>query len=268
MASPDSSVDMAIRAVPAGEGVRLLLTGQDGDWRAELSAYLKDHGFQVSLASDADEAAAQLEEAPADLVVLQTLRGGEAGLNLCRRLSAQDGARVILVSDRAQEIDRIVGLEVGADDFVSPSCSQRELLARIRAVLRRGARGGCAAPAERAMSVHPAAISFAGWTLRPWKLEVQSPRGECSVLTPGDLKLLLVFLDHPEQAITRERLSELLGLFGPNLRSLDTSVSRLRRKLGFTPAGEPLIRTIHGVGYMLNCTVDGMNLGAAAAAYA
>jgi two-component system OmpR family response regulator len=259
---------MAIRAVPAGEGVRLLLVGQEGDWRAELSAYMKDHGFEVSLAADTDEAGARLDEAPADLVVLQMLRGGEAGLDFCRRLSAQDGARVILVSDRAQEIDRIVGLEVGADDFVSPSCSQRELLARIRAVLRRGARCGSAAAPEPTMSVRPAPVRFAGWTLRPWKLQVQSPRGECSVLTPGDLKLLLVFLEHPEQAITRERLSELLGLFGPNLRSLDTSVSRLRRKLGFSPAGEPLIRTIHGVGYMLNCTVDGLSLGAAAAAYA
>jgi two-component system OmpR family response regulator len=235
-------------------------------WRAELSAYLEEHGFQVALAADPEEAAARMEEAAADLVVLQTSRSGEAGLGLCRRLSAQDGARVILVSDRAQEIDRIVGLEVGADDFVSPSCSHRELLARIRAVLRRGARSGPPAPAEAPIGVHPAPIRFAGWTLRPWKLEAQSPRGVRSVLTPGDLKLLLVFLEHPEQAITRERLSELLGLFGPNLRSLDTSISRLRRKLGFTPSGEPLIRTLHGVGYMLNCAVDGVSAAPTAAA--
>jgi two-component system OmpR family response regulator len=186
-----------------------------------------------------------------DLVLLQAARAGSAGLNLCRRLAAQDGPAVILVSDGAQEIDRIVGLEVGADDFISQPCSQRELLARVRAVLRRRSRGGAAAAGADA-----APVRFAGWTLWPGKLEVQSPGGARSLLTASDFRLLCLLLERPRQPITREQLAQLLGGAAPNLRSLDTSVSRLRRKLGSSSTGEPLIRTLHGVGYMLNCAVE------------
>lgn len=251
-----SPADPPVRAVPAGQGVRILLVDRSGPWRSELSAYLQDEGFQVLLASHPDEAEALLQASPADLVVLQTLSAGGGGLSLCRRLSAQDGAPVILVSDRAQEIDRIVGLEVGADDFVSQACSHRELLARIRAVLRRHGRRGGPAPNAMAGSSDRAPVRFAGWTLSPWKLEVQSPDGRRSLLTVSDFKLLSALLEHPGETITRERLGRLLGLLDPKLRSLDTGVSRLRRKLGSTSAGEPLIRTVHGFGYMLNCPVE------------
>ncbi len=250
-----SPADPPVRAVAAGEGIRILLVDEDGPWRAELCAYFQAEGFQVLLGSHPEEAEALLQASPADLVVLRT--PGAGGLNLCRRLSAGDGAPVILVSDRAQEIDRIVGLEVGADDFIGPACSHRELLARIRAVLRRQARRGPTATNASAAGPDRAPIRFAGWTLSPWKLEVQSPDGQRSLLTASDFKLLSALLEHPREAITRERLAHLLGLLDPKQRSLHTGVCRLRRKLGCTPAGEPLIRTVHGIGYMLNCPVEG-----------
>ena len=243
MGLPDRLTELRARA--AG----VLLVGHDGQWRAGLAGYLGGHGLQPRTAADAREAAARL--GGVDLVVLEA----EGGLDLCRRLSAEDGPPVILVSDRAEDVDRSVGLEVGADDFIAKSCSQRELLARIRAVLRRRGRGQGAPPEPAAPpAAEPAPVRFAGWTLWPWKLEVESPKGERSVLTASDFKLLSILLEHPGEAVTRERLS---GLLPPaaRLRSLDTSISRLRRKLGRAPSGEPLIRTLHGVGYMLNCTV-------------
>ena len=244
-----------VRPVTAGAGVHILLVGEDRPWRTELSAYLEDEGFRVLLASGPDEAETVLPRSPSDLVILQTRSCG-AGLSLCRRLSAQDGAPVILVSDRARDIDRIVGLEVGADDFVSPDCSHRELLARIRAVLRRRAR-----PAPTALGAPPAApdrapVRFAGWALSPWRLEVEAPDGHRSLLSPSEFKLLSALLEYPGETITRQQMALLLELPDANPRSLDTAVCRLRRKLGYTPAGEPVIRTVHGVGYMLNGFIE------------
>lgn len=255
MTKTNSSVDAPVRTVAAGEGVRIVVVDRNGPWRLELSAYLEGEGFQVALASHAAEAETLLQASPADLIVLQARNPG-GGLNLCRRLSAQDGAPVILVSDGAEEIERIVGLEVGADDFVSQACSHRELLARIRAVLRRQARRGPAASSASAAPSDRAPVRFAGWTLSPGRLEVRSPDGGRLLLTVSDFKLLSALLDHPGEAITRERLGHLVGLLDPKLRSLDVGVSRLRRKLGFTSAGEPVIKTVRGVGYMLSCAVE------------
>jgi DNA-binding response OmpR family regulator len=259
-----SSAEPFIRPVAMGEEVRILLVDRAGPWRAELSAYLQEEGFEVLLASRAAEAEAFLFSSPADLVLLQT-RSCSGGLALCRRLCAEGGAPVMLVSEHAGEVDRIIGLEVGADDFVSPACSHRELLARMRAVLRRQARRE--APVRRLSgSPERAPIRFAGWALSPWKLEIQSPNGERSLLSPSDFKLLSVLLDHPMETITRPRMADLLAGPDANPRSLDTAVCRLRRKLGSTPAGEPVIRTVHGVGYMLTCPVDrGEGVGAAPA---
>lgn len=248
-------VDRPVRAVAAGEGVRVLLVDRDGLWRAGLSAYLQAEGFRVLLAAHPDEAETLLGASPADLVIIGAFSTGGRGLDLCRRLSAKDGAPVILVSDRAQELDRIIGLEVGADDFVG-ACSHRELLARIRAVLRRQARRRPPMSAPPAAGPDQAPVRFAGWTLSPWNLEVRSPHGQRSFLTVSDFKLLSVLLERPQETVPRERLGRLLGLLDPKLRSLDTGVSRLRRKLGATPTGEPVIRTVHGLGYMLDCPVE------------
>ena len=260
MTTAQRRVDPPVHCVATGAGVRILLVDQEGPWRARLSDYLEDEGYQCVLAGHVEEAEALLKRSPADLIVLQARHGGSE-LGLCRRLSAQDGAPVILVSDRAQEVDRIVGLEVGADDFITGACSLRELLARIRAVLRRQVRR--AHPAREAPSLEApadgsdeAALRFAGWTLSPWKLEVRSSSGERSVLTVSDFRLLSALLEQPQTTITRERMARRLGLLHSNLRSLDTAVCRLRRKLGTTSAGEPLIRTVHGLGYMLNCPVE------------
>jgi two-component system OmpR family response regulator len=225
----------------------ILLVDDDPGIRDLVSDFLSKHGYQVTAAEDGaamDRAIAQAER-PFDLVVLDLMMPGENGLEIARRLSAKGGPSIIMLSAMGEDSDRIIGLEVGADDYLPKPCNPRELLARVRAVLRRrqdpaGDAGGVIA-------------EFAGWRLDLVRRELTSPDGVLISLSDGEFSLLRVFVERPQTPLTREGLLELArGRETDSYdRSIDVQISRLRRKLdGAVRNHEELIRTVRNEGYM------------------
>src|SRR3954468_11123880 len=181
-------------------GRHVLVVDDDTQLREQVVAYLTEHGFQVHTAADAREMDLVLGEAPIDLVVLDLMLPGEDGLSICRRLSADGGPAIIMVSAMGEEIDRVLGLELGADDYLAKPCSPRELLARVRAVFRRleEVRGG--AP-KRGKS-----YQFQGFMVDALRRQLRAPNGTTILLTSGEFQLLSAFLDHPQRILSRDQL--------------------------------------------------------------
>jgi two-component system OmpR family response regulator len=232
---------------------RLLVVDDDPGLRDLVGSYLASHGFAVEGAADAREMDAKLAAgAPFDLLVLDQMLPGEDGLSIARRLSGT-GMPIIMLSAMGADTDRIVGLEVGADDYLAKPCNPRELLARVRAVLRRS--HAVPEPTEAVGVV----VEFAGWRLDILRREIRSPEGVLVSLTDGEFALLRAFVEHPQRVLSRDQLLELAR--GPKSdsydRAIDVQVSRLRRKLehvgGRTAAD--LIRTVRNEGYMLAARV-------------
>jgi two-component system OmpR family response regulator len=189
-----------------------------------------------------------------DLIVLDLMMPGEDGLSVCRRLRASGKTPVVMLSAAGEETDRIVGLEVGADDYIPKPCSPRELLARIRAVLRR-AEGQTDAPAadrgERDL------YEFAGWRLDMMRRELRSSDGVLVNLSSGEFALLRAFLEHPQRVLTRDQLLDYArgrDAFAYD-RAVDVQVSRLRRKLESATGGSDLIKTVRNEGYVFAAAV-------------
>jgi two-component system OmpR family response regulator len=232
---------------------RILLVDDDAELRANVAAYLQQHGLTVLQAGGAAEADTVLAGGDIDLVVLDVMMPGEDGLSLCRRIVDAHGPAVIMLSAMGDEVDRIVGLELGADDYLGKPCNPRELLARVKAVLRRHEEG----------EVRPrrgGQISFRGFTLDAVRRRLRAPNGETILLTAGEFSLLSAFLEHPRQILSREKLLTLAR--GPEAevfdRSVDVQISRLRRKLQAGAAEsdpEEVIATYRGAGYLLNAQV-------------
>lgn len=222
----------------------ILVVDDDAGIRDLLREYLSQQGYRVSTARDGTELDAQLAREKPALVVMDLMLPGEDGLTLTRRVKAGVGCPVIMLSARGEDIDRIVGLEVGADDYLPKPFNPRELLARIRAVLRRGQE----APARTAELVR-----FGEFTL---DLAAQRlTRGDAEVpLTHAEFALLKVFVEHPNRALTRDQIMDWLKGYerDPFDRSIDVRVTRLRRKLEPDPANPVYIRTVWGQGYLFN----------------
>lgn len=223
-------------------GDLILLVDDDPEIRRLIGEFLVQHGFRVAgAANGAEMDKAIAAERPA-LVVLDLMLPGEDGLAICRRLSASGPVPVIMLSALGEETDRIVGLELGADDYLAKPCSPRELLARIRAVLRRG---------EGAERAGPAGYRFAGWQLDPARRELRSPSGVVVALSSGEFALLTAFLRSPSRVLSRDQLLD--HARGPDSdsydRAIDVQVSRLRRKLA-DHGGADLIVTVRNEGYM------------------
>ena len=244
---------------------RLLVVDDDAEIRRLLVDYLCRNGFSVRGASGGEELFQALEEEPADLVVLDIMMPGEDGLSLCRRLREGQGMPVIFLTALDSVTDRVVGLEIGADDYVVKPFEPRELLARIRTVLRRGKSGDRAAgrdvadetEAVRAGDADRAWLRFAGWRLDPLSREFRDADDVRVELSDAQFRLLMIFLEQPFQILSRDAL--LTRLHGreqePFDRSVDIQVSRLRARLRDT--AEPrLIRTVRGGGYMLAVDVE------------
>jgi len=231
----------------------ILVVDDDREIRDLLARYLSRHGFRVRGAADGREMRRALADWSIDLIVLDLMLPGEDGLTLCRRLRAESQIPVIMLTAKGDEIDRIVGLEMGADDYAAKPFNPRELLARIKAVLRRA--DGAAGPAagERANRVR-----FAGWRLDFGRRELVSPADVLVPLSAGEYDLLVAFVGHPQRVLSRDQLLDLARgrEAQPFDRSIDVQVSRLRRKIEADAANPEIIKTVRGGGYLLAPAVE------------
>jgi two-component system, OmpR family, response regulator len=223
----------------------LLIVDDARDIREPLGQYLRRQGFRTTLAANAAQARAAVGESGIHLVILDVMMPGEDGLSLCRWLVGRGGPPVILLTAMADETDRIVGLELGADDYVVKPFNPRELLARVRAVLRRVPAAVPAAAATRRR--------FGAWVADPARLLLVGPDGTEVPLTTAEARLLGVFLDHPGEILSRRRLLDLTQgrEERPYDRAIDNQISRLRRKIEVDPARPAVLVTEWGGGYRL-----------------
>jgi two-component system OmpR family response regulator len=229
----------------------ILLAETQGDVRRSVHDHLEQTGFRALAAASTEDLFQALGSAPVGAVVLDAALRGADGMDLCRDLRERSDVPVILVGVSCSEVDRVVALELGADDVMAKPYSPRELAARLRAVLRR-------TRAERARSARRRKRArFDGWLIDFARREVRAVDGEAIHLTAAEFALLAVFLDHARVIIPRKRLMELAGVRDTpsSDRSIDVLVSRLRRKLGGPGYRAPIV-TVRGAGYMFSAVVD------------
>jgi len=227
---------------------RLLFVDDDEDILALMTRFFGRYHYDVATAKDGVGMFAELERQPCDLVVLDVMLPNEDGLSLCRRLRASSHIPVIMLTAMGDQTDRIVGLEMGADDYLPKPFDARELLARVKAVLRRSTLPRVATePAD----TRPA-IVFAGWRLDLARRELRSPDNMMVPLSGVEFDLLLAFAEHPHRVLSRDQLLDLARGRGHDAfdRSIDVQVSRLRRKIDAEPEAPSLIQTIRNGGYM------------------
>ncbi|MFK3643471.1 response regulator [Pseudomonas protegens] len=231
---------------------RLLIVDDDIEVLALLKKFFVQQGYQVAVATDGASLWAALEREVPDLIILDLMLPGDNGLTLCQRLRQQHATPVIMLTAMGELSDRVVGLEMGADDYLSKPFDARELLARVRAVLRR-------AGENRPMSadVPRPLIKFADWQLDLTRRELRSPDQVMIPLSAGEFDLLLVFVEHPQRILTREQLLDLARGQAHDAfdRSIDVQVSRLRRKLEFDTKRPAMIRTVRNGGYLFTPSV-------------
>ncbi len=227
---------------------QLLVVDDDPEIRHLLKTYLEKNGYRVSTAADGGGMWQTLERARIDLIVLDLMLPGADGMELCRTLRARSKIPVIMLTARGDEMDRILGLEMGADDYLAKPFSARELLARIKVILRR----------VRDMPVDPLAdvpenLTFSGWALDTRTQHLLSPDGLVVPLSSAEYRLLHVLLTHPNRALTRDQLLDLTQgrEGGPFDRSIDVLIGRLRKHLGDDAKQQTLIKTVRGRGYLL-----------------
>ena len=229
---------------------RLLLVDDEASLREPLAEYLARQGFAVRQAEDAAKARSALLEETPDLVLVDIMMPGEDGLSLCRHLTEAKNLPVILLTAKGEPMDRIVGLEIGADDYVAKPFEPRELVARIRSVLRRASKNG-PPPEEDAL------YDFEGWRLDPLKRKLTDPEGTVVPISSAEFRLLVAFLTHPRQVLDRDRLLDIVQGREAHLfdRAVDNQVSRLRRKMEVDSRDPKLIQTVWGGGYRLAADV-------------
>ncbi len=231
----------------------ILVVDDHRDIREPLAAYLEKNGYRTSQAADAAAARKLMESAAVDLVVLDIMMPGEDGLSLCRHLRERALAPVILLTARTEETDRIVGLEIGADDYVTKPFSPRELLARIKNVLRRVH----SLPPQR-QPVDAASIRFEGWSLDQARRQIIDTAGIAVPLSAAEFALLDAFIRHPRMVLSRDQLLDLTQGREASVfdRSIDNQVSRLRKKIEIDSKSPELIKTVRGGGYMFTSKVE------------
>ena len=229
----------------------LLLVDDDKELCALLSKFLTQHGYRVSIAHNGNEMASLLETSRINLVILDLMLPGEGGLTLCRRIRASSTIPIIMLTAMADEVDRIIGLEMGADDYLAKVANPRELLARIRAVLRRAGAPGMGVTAQRRI------LEFAGWRLDAIHRRLTSPKSAVVPLRAAEFELLLAFVERPQRVLSRDQLLDLSRGRSANVfdRSIDIQISRLRRKIESDPKAPTLIKTVRSRGYILAANV-------------
>ncbi|MGQ0750222.1 MAG: response regulator [Betaproteobacteria bacterium] len=231
----------------------ILIVDDDAEIRSLLREYFEKSGYRVSVAADGRGLRAAITVSAPDLVVLDLMLPGEDGFTLCRELRARSDVPIIMLTARGEDTDRIVGLELGADDYVAKPFNARELLARVKSVLRR----------MRALpgNLRPEIVRgfrFAGWTLDIATRNLTSPQGVVIALSGTEFRLLRTFVSHPNRVLTREQLIDLMLSrdAAPFDRAIDVQVSRLRQRLGEDAKEPTLIKTVRSQGYVLAAQVE------------
>ena len=234
----------------------ILIVDDDAEIRGLLLEYLQKHGYRVATAANGRELRSAVQTARPDLVVLDLMLPGEDGLDLCRDLRTDSDVPIIMLTARGDETDRIVGLEMGADDYLPKPFSPRELLARIKSVLRRAR-----SLPENLRQEEVASFRFAGWTLDVVTRNLASPEGVVVPLSGMEFRLLRIFLDHPNRVLTRDQLIDLMLSRDANPfdRAIDVQVSRLRHRLGEDAKEPAIIKTVRGQGYVFAAAVEAAN---------
>lgn len=226
---------------------RLLVVDDDADLRDLIAAFLRDHHIEVETAADAEGMDSALARQRFDCVILDLMMPGEDGLSVLRRMRGRLPTPVIMLSAMGEDVDRIVGLEVGADDYLAKPCNPRELLARVRALLRRSSR------VDEPLAVGAAGATptrrFGDWSLDLVERTLHRVGYPAAPLTDAEFRVMTAFLDRPQRVLSRDTLIELAKGSDADVfdRAIDVTISRLRKKLG---PGDP-IRTIRNEGYML-----------------
>lgn len=226
----------------------ILVVDDHREIRDAVSRYLEKNGLRASTARDAAEMDAKLAAGHFDLIVLDVMMPGEDGFSVCRRLSAEGKVPILMLTALGEETDRIVGLELGADDYLPKPFNPRELLARIKAILRRSERAEL-----HAGTLSGRRIGFADWELDTDRRMLIARDGAETILTTAEFRLLTVLLERPRMVLSRDQLLDLTsGRAAQNFdRAIDNQVSRLRRKIEHDPARPEIITTVRGGGYCL-----------------
>jgi two-component system OmpR family response regulator len=226
----------------------ILIVDDDAEIRSLLSQYLVKNGLRATAAADGRGMWQALDGGRVDLIVLDLMLPGDDGLTLCRNLRAKSDIPVIMLTARGEETDRIVGLEMGADDYLAKPFSARELLARIKAILRRAR-----SLPENLQPDSARRIRFADWVLDTAQRQIISAANVATPLSGAEYRLLRIFLSHPNRVLNRDQLVDLTQgkEADPLDRSIDVQVSRLRNRLGDDPREPRLIKTVRGEGYVL-----------------
>ena len=233
----------------------LLVIDDDHEIRDLLTRFMEKNGFRITAVRDAREARRAWTRGAFQLVVLDLMLPGESGLDLARWLRDQEDVPIVMLSAMGEDTDRIIGLELGADDYIAKPFNPRELMARIRAVMRR-ATDTQDSPTSGERIARP--LRFAGWTLEPARRRLLNPEGVEVPLTGGEYDLLFALLERANRVLTRDMLLDLLRgrQARPFDRAIDVAVRRLRRKLDDQGGGAQQIKTVRGGGYVLAATVE------------
>ena len=231
----------------------ILVVDDHRDIRDLVGKYLTKHGYRVTIADGGAALRKALKTSAIDLVVLDIMMPGEDGLSLCRHLRETTDLPVILLTAMAEDTDRVVGLEIGADDYLTKPFNPRELLARIKAVLRRTQ----SLPRQRTAEP-PGRVRFDRWVYDANRRELVGPNGTAVALSTAESRLLATFIDHPNMVLSRDQLLDLTQGRAAKVfdRSIDNQVSRLRRKLEADPKTPRLIKTVWGGGYCFTAKAE------------
>lgn len=234
----------------------LAIVDDDKEIRELLTDLLQQYGYNAFDASNGDELYQLLENEKIDLIILDIRMPGEDGFTICQNIRKTSKIPIVMLTANGEEMDRIIGLEMGADDYLPKPFNPRELVARVRAVLRRTTDG---AESEKIMiGTAVEVFKFAGWQLDTATRKLTSPDGLDISITAGEYTLLMTFLERPKRVLSRDQLLEITHnrQAGPFDRSIDIQVSRLRQKIEEDPKEPTLIKTVRGGGYMLTAPVE------------
>jgi two-component system OmpR family response regulator len=248
-ASPESQTKVGMAPAPPN----ILVVEDDRETRALIAKYLRSNACNVTTANDGREMVRAMTDRRVDLLILDVMLPGEDGLSLCRKIRAESQTPIIMLTARGEDIDRIVGLEMGVDDYLGKPFNPRELLARINAVLRRQSTAHTASAAGGAT-----ALGFLGWRIDFRLRELRSPAGARVAVTSAEFDLLRTFCERPGRVLSRDSLLDLTQgrSAGSFERSIDVLVSRIRRKIEPDPMEPTLIKTVRSGGYMFTPAVS------------